>query len=135
MALPQQKFREIVFQMLYSYDISRASDEDMLPLLMAELSVSKKEVELAQKRVRTIVDRQAEIDSIIAEASKSYEFERIHTVERNILRLGVYELLFDDDIPPKVAISEALRLARKFGSPESTSFVNAVLDNLHKSHY
>jgi transcription antitermination protein NusB len=133
MTLPQQKFREIVFQMLYSYDMGRASDADMLPLLMAELSVTKKAVRLAQERVQSILKKQNEIDELISKASLSYSFERIQSVERNVLRLGLYELLFDDAIPPKVAIAEALRLARKFGSPESASFVNAILDNLYKA--
>jgi transcription antitermination protein NusB len=132
MSLPQQKFREIVFQMLYSYDLGKAKDEDMVPLLMAELSVTKKAVLNAQERVNLIQEKQPEIDLLIAKKSLSYSFERIQSVERNVLRLGVYELLYDDEIPPKVAIAEALRLARKFGSPESASFVNAILDNFYK---
>lgn len=133
MSLPQQKFREIVFQMLYSHDMGRATDEDMLPLLMAELSVTKKAVVQAQERVQEILKKQTEIDGLISKTSLSYAFDRIQSVERNILRLGGFELLFDDQIPPKVAIAEALRLARKFGSPESASFVNAILDNIYKN--
>lgn len=133
MAVPQQKFREIVFQMLYSSDLGRASEEDMLPLLMEELSVPKQAVKIAQERVRNIFDKQKEIDKTIAKISTSYEFDRIQSVERNVLRLGVFELLYDDSIPPKVAIAEALRLARKFGSPESAAFVNAVLDHIYKA--
>lgn len=132
MPLPQQKFREIVFQLLYSYDMSQATEEDMLPLIMTELSVTKKAVQEAQMRVQAILAKLNEIDKMIAVASLSYAFERIASVERNILRLGVFELLFDDDIPPKVAISEAMRLARKFGTPESAAFINAIMDNLYK---
>lgn len=133
MALPQQKFREIVFQMLYSQDLGKATEEDMLPLLMEELSVSKQSVKKAQERVRSILEKKAELDTCISKTSTSYDFERIQSVERNILRLGVFELLHDQDIPPKVAIAEALRLARKFGTPESAAFVNAVLDNLYRA--
>lgn len=132
MPVPQQKFREIVFQLLYSYDLGRASEEDMLPLLMKELAVTRKVVRSAQEKVRKIIEKQNEIDEDIARISKSYEFERIQSVERNILRLGVYEMLYDDDIPPKVAIAEGMRLARKFGTPESASFINALLDHLYK---
>lgn len=133
MAIPQQKFREVVFQMLYSTDIAQANEHDMIELLMEELSVTKKVVRDAQGRVRQIAEKQAEIDALIARASLSYAFERIQTVERSILRLGIFELLFDDAIPPKVAIAEAVRLARKFATPESAMFVNAVLDNLYKT--
>ena len=133
MSLPAQKFREIVFQMLYSYDMGRATDENMLDLLCAELSVTKKSVKEAQARVHKILENIEDIDDLIAKTSHSYEFERIQSVERNILRMSIFELLFDDSIPEKVAIVEAMRLARKFSTKESASFVNAILDALYKS--
>lgn len=133
MSLPLQKFRELVFQMLYSRDIGNATDEDMTPLLMGELAVTKQSVRQAQERVHAILEKQADIDEKIAQSSQSYAFERIQSVERNVLRIGVYELFYDPEIPPKVAIAEAMRLARKFGSPESATFVNAILDHLYKS--
>ena len=132
MSIPKQKFREIVFEMLYSYDISQAAAEDMMPLLMAELSVSKDAVQEAQGNFHQVLAKQSEIDALITKATQSYAFERIQSIERNVLRLGVYELLFDPSIPPKVAIAEAIRLTRKFGTPESAAFVNAVLDHIYK---
>jgi N utilization substance protein B len=132
MSVPLQKFREIVLQLLFSYDICGMEEEEMIPLLMAELSVTKKTVRMARDRVRLIVSKLSEIDSLIAKATRSYSFERIQSVERNILRLGVFELLLDEAIPPKVAITEAMRLARKFSTSEAALFVNAILDHLHK---
>lgn len=132
MAVPQEKQREIVFQMLYGYDIGRAGDEEMVNLLMKELAVTKKAVLDAQERVRRIAVILPELDQMIQAASQSYKFDRIQTVERNVLRLGLYEIFFDDQIPVKVAISEAIRLTRKFGTPESAGFVNAILDSLYK---
>jgi N utilization substance protein B len=133
MTLPQAKFREIVFQLLYSRNCSGASDDDMIPLIMKELAVTKSTVREALEKVERILAQQGKIDEAIAKTSLSYTFQRIQSVELNILRLGTFELLYDDNIPPLVAISEAMRLARKFGSPESASFVNAILDNLYKS--
>lgn len=132
MALPQEKLREVVFQMLYGYDIGRASEEELVNLLMKELSVTKKTMLEAQDRVRHIAAILPELDTMIQASSKSYQFDRIQTVERNILRLGLYEIFFDNQIPAKVAISEAIRLTRKFGTPESAGFVNAILDSLYK---
>jgi N utilization substance protein B len=132
MVLSPQKFREMVFQLLYSYDIGHPSEEVMVDLIMTELAISKKNVKVAQEKLHSIVDKLSTIDPLITSVSTSYDFERIQTVAKNILRLGVFELLFDDGIPPKVAISEAIRLARKFGTPESASFVNALLDHLYK---
>jgi N utilization substance protein B len=133
MAVPAQKFREIVFQMLYSYDLGQSSDESMVALLSNELAVTKKTVREAQERVHRIRSRMTEIDAMITKTSHAYDFERIQTVERNILRLGIFELFFDDKIPPKVAIAEALRLARKFSTKEAASFINAILDALYKA--
>jgi N utilization substance protein B len=133
MALPQQKTREIIFQLLYSYDLGKAQSTDMLPLLMKELAVTRKAIRDAQEKVDSILSKQTQIDDLIAKTSYSYAFERIQSVERNILRVGIFELLYDKSIPPKVAISEAMRLARKFSTPESATFVNAILDSIYKS--
>lgn len=133
MAVPAQKFREIVFQLLYSKDLGATGDEDMLHLIAHELQVTKKTVREAQERVHLIGAQLENIDALIGKTSVSYEFERIQTVERNILRLGVFEILYDPLIPNQVAIAEALRLARKFSTKESALFVNAILDAIHKS--
>jgi len=133
MPAPVQKIREIVFQMLYSFDMGKATDELMLDLLSKELTVPKKTVRNAQLKVHKIRSHLAEIDKLIAATSFSYAFDRIQSVERNILRLGTYEILFDSTIPPKVALAEAFRLAKKFGTKESGLFVNAILDAIYKS--
>ncbi len=74
----------------------------------------------------------AQIDSIIKEASKNWRLERMAIVDRNILRIGCYELLFSDDVPYKVAINEAVELSKRFGTEDSRSFVNGVLDAVKK---
>lgn len=132
MAIPVQKFRELVFQILYSSDIGGSTPEDILELMMKELAVTRKTVHQAQERVDEIKALRKELDKIIKKTSVSYDFDRIQTVEKNILRLEIYEMLYDDSIPPKVAISEGMRLARKFGSPESANFINAILDHIYK---
>lgn len=132
MALSQQKLREIVFQIVYSHDFAQNEADDMIPFLMRQFEVSKKIICQAQERAAVIAPKIAEIDQKIAEAAVSYSFERIPRVEKNILRLGVYELFFAPDIPPKVAIAEAIRLSRKFATPEGSTFVNAILDHIYK---
>jgi len=132
MSLSQQKFREIVFQILYSQDIAKPDIDLMSRLMMGELSVSKKNVRLAQERADTICKELSFIDEKIASVSTSYDFDRIQTVTKNILRLAVFEIFFDPEIPPKVAIAEAIRLSRKFNTPESAAFVNALLDHLYQ---
>lgn len=132
MSIPKQKFREIIFQLLFSYDLADPDSLDMSELLMKELSVTRKTMREAQSIVERILSSQEEIDEMIAQTVETYHFSRVQIVEKNILRLGVYELFMDDEIPEKVAISEAMRLARKFSSNEASTFVNAVLDTLWK---
>lgn len=132
MALPQQKFRELVFQVLYSLELGGSEKDEIIALLMKELQVTRRSVREAYERVENILSKQSEIDDILRRISTSYSFERIQTVEKNILRLSLYELLHDEELPKKVVIAEAVRLARKFGTPESANFVNALLDAVYK---
>ena len=132
MSVPLQKIREIVFQMLYSLDIGKTDEEEIINLIMKEVSVTKKTAREALMRAHEVISKQSSIDALIQQTTSSYSFDRIQTVERNVLRLGVYEMMFDDNIPEKVAIAEALRLARKFGTPSCASFVNAILDSILK---
>jgi N utilization substance protein B len=98
---------------------------------MHELEVTKSTVRTAQEMLHKVLEKKEVIDSLIKEQSKEYDFERIPRIERTVLRLGIYELLYSTTVPSKVAISEAIRLSRKFATPESATFVNAVLDAIY----
>lgn len=133
MALPPQKLREIVLQMLYSIEMGNPDEKEIVALFMKELNVSKKNVTQAWERAQLVFRNFSELDTLITNVSNEYRFERIQRVERNILRLGVYEMIYDETVPPRVAISEAVRLAKKFGTPEAGNFVNAIIDAILKS--
>ncbi len=133
MAIPQRKFREIVFQIFYSQDIGGRSSGEDYPVILDQLTTSKKIIMQAHEKAEAALEHKVMIDDWIQESSNDYEFDRISSVELNTLRLGIYEMLFCDDIPPKVAISEAIRLCRKFGSKEGSNFVNAILDKIYFS--
>lgn len=134
MALPPQKFREIVFQILYSSDFPGLDREETALMLMGELKVTKKSVLMAKEKVESIISKLTEIDEKITLCSTDYSFDRISKVEKTILRLGLYEILFEPSLPPLVSIAEAIRLTRKFGTPESSQFVNAILDRVYKEN-
>lgn len=129
-SLPPQKFREIVFQLIYSHDFG--GDEEVVDIVMAELRVSKNAVRRANAVKEKFLEKKAEVDLLIAENSQSYDLDRIPRVEKNVIRLGVYELLCEAGVPPKVVIAEAMRLARKFSTDEAAGFVNALLDGIYK---
>lgn len=133
MSIPIQKFRELVFQLLYSYDIGNPTEEDMIDLMSTQLEVSDQTVREALLYIQEIRKTFPFLDDMIAKTSKAYEFDRIPLVEKNILRLGIYELFYSkQEIPPKVVIAEAIRLSKKFSTPESLTFINAIMDQLYK---
>ncbi|PYJ78851.1 MAG: transcription antitermination factor NusB [Verrucomicrobia bacterium] len=86
--------------------------------------------EFAQPLIEGMVAHLPEIDERIRRYCANYEFRRISTVDRNILRLAIYEMLYRDDIPPVVSINEAIELAKTFGGAESGRFVNGILDRV-----
>ncbi|NGX26601.1 MAG: hypothetical protein K940chlam6_00526 [Chlamydiae bacterium] len=129
MAQNVQKFREIVFQLLYSRCFEGTIGE--LSLVMRQNAIPKKRAREAEKIVDTIWEKREELDQLIVAKAIGYELERISRIERSILRLGLYELLYTD-LPDKVAITEAIRLTRKFATAEGGSFVNALLDAIYK---
>lgn len=133
MTLPQVKLREIIFQLLYSRDLGRAEESSSIALLMKELHVTRSGVYLALSKASMLQNHLAEIDATITKAVKDYTLARIQRVERCILRLATYELTIEKTIPPKVVITEAMRLGRKFATPESANFINAVLDAIYKT--
>lgn len=130
MTLPKKKLREAVFLCLFSLDSGMDNPDALVDLVMGELKMTKKNVYEAYEIAKLVTAEKAELDAKIAGASTAYEFERIPAVERNVLRLALYEM---KELPGPVAISEGLRLARKFATAQSGSFVNAILDNLLKN--
>lgn len=120
-----RKMREAVFVTCFALN---QGAEDVTALVSKELKISKSHSREALERAQAVIAKIPEIDSMITQTAVDYEMDRIPQAELTILRLGAYELLFDDRIPSKVAISEAIRLCRKFATKESASFINAVLD-------
>lgn len=104
-------------------------DEDNLD---AGGSVPPKDAEYIKAKYENILKLQPEIDKKIAEVSKGWSIERIGKVELTVLRLGVYEIIYDEDIPVGVAIDEAVELAKKYGQDGSSAFVNGILATVAK---
>jgi len=127
MTLPRQKSREIVFLLLFSSEL-QSDLEEIVPLVMEQLKVTKKDVRASCDRVYAILEKIESIDSMIKECSTEFDFDRIQKVELNVIRLGIYEALYDEGIPYKVAVSEAMRMCKKFSTQEAVAFVNAIID-------
>lgn len=127
------KFREVVFQLLYSADFSQCLLEDVMDIVMEKVTVTKKVVREAYAMQKLIIAREEEIDALIKKHAQNYSINRIPKIEYNVLRLGIYELLYRPDLSFKITISEAIRLSRKFATKESANFINAVLDSVYRS--
>ncbi|MFA5250294.1 MAG: transcription antitermination factor NusB [Parachlamydiales bacterium] len=133
MAFPRQKFRELVFQLLFSRDFSLKNELETAPVMMALLKTTRGQVKKAEAMVEEILAQKAFLDEKIRAVSEDYRLERISKAELNILRLGLFELFFQTS-PSKVVLAEAIRLARKFGSENGSDFVNALLDQVYQKN-
>jgi len=125
--------RAYALQLLYARDGDPATDVTGAAVSWAdafELDVDPQAQLFAKELVAAATERTAEIDELIATASKNWRIERMSRVDRNILRLGACELVAFRDVPVKVVINEAVELAKRFGTAESSAFVNGVLDRI-----
>jgi len=132
MALPVRKKREVIFQLLYSHNFLEVDKEYFVPFLMNEVKTTRKNILIILDYFSNLLKNIEKIDSKIQKHSTSYDFSRISKVELSILRLAINESLFDL-LPIKIAISEAIRLTKKYTNAKSLSFINAVLDSIHKN--
>ncbi len=130
------KARELVLQALYQADISLTEPESFLADFFADRLTPEDDPTVKQFATELVIhvwkNRDA-IDEAIKACATNWQLERMAAVDRNILRLAGYELIYRSDIPPKVAINEAVDLAKKFGDLESGKFVNGILDKINKT--
>jgi len=133
MQLPRRKQRELLLQLLFSWEISNeVTLGDRAGLLMESLEVSKKNVLGMEEKFQQIIDDISHIDEILAKASLEYSLERVSLIDKNILRIAIFEILTEKE-EPKIVIEEALRLSKKFSSPEAVSYVHAIVIEVNKS--
>ncbi len=123
----RRKGRELALQMLYQWDVSREPVESVIESTTELQRAGDAAREFASGLLEGTVDRIEEIDKILIETSEHWRLGRMSTVDRNVLRVAVYELLMKET-PAGVVINEALEVAKRFSTPEAPAFVNGVLD-------
>ncbi len=129
----RRKAREVALQFLYQLDQHDEADPARHAAdFWARHPVDDDTRAFAAALVAGTKRRQDEIDRLIVQYAEHWELDRMAVVDRNILRLAVYELLDQGSVPPKVAINEAIEIAKKFGTRESGRFINGILDRVHK---
>ena len=122
------KARETALQALYQLDTGGGSGQEVLSGHFDPLDAETRK--FAEELVHGVQRERASIDGIIERTSTNWKLERMARVDRNILRLAIYELLRRPDVPVKVTLNEAIELGKKFGSEESSAFVNGILDKV-----
>lgn len=127
------KARECALKVLYQIDITKDDYNNCLQdFWRNEKDVDNSIIEFANQLVRGTTENLQKIDKVIRDYATNWNIERMAVVDRNVLRLATYELLYLEDIPPKVSINEAVDIAKKYGDRDSGKFVNGVLDRISK---
>ncbi len=127
----RHKARLWALQILYRLDLNPAGLTVAFDDFRHDVSVSEPAFAFTMELVQGIQERLTELDRRIEASAENWRLARMGATDRNILRLGAYELLYRPDIPPAVAIDQAIDLAKRFGSEESGKFVNGILDRIH----
>jgi N utilization substance protein B len=132
----RQLARSVVLQALYEWDFYNKK-EDLTAVLernLAEFAPGIDEPDFAWRLMKGVVDHMEEIDKIIEKAAPEWPIAQIAIIDRNALRIGLYELLYADseEVPPKVAINEAIEISKNYGGPNSGKFINGVLGTVYK---
>jgi len=123
--------RELAIQFLYQFDLAGGSVEEAVPLFWTtQEGVNDTVRQFAEELIRGCAMHREVIDQRIAKYTEHWELPRMAAVDRNILRLAIYEMVCRNDIPPVVSINEAVDIAKKYSTPESGAFVNGILDKL-----
>jgi len=129
--------RSIVLQSLYELDFRKDKNLEIKPILeknIKEFGEGIDELDFMNKLAEGTLKHRPQIDKIIEESAPEWPLEQITIVDRNVLRIGIYELLFGNkkEVPPKVAINEAIELAKNYGGESSGRFVNGVLGTIYR---
>jgi transcription antitermination factor NusB len=125
--------REHALKILYQFDITKRPIEAVVESYwQAEETKDREIIAYANLLAQGVGGHIENIDHKISDYATNWQIRRMAIIDRNIMRIGLYELQYTTDIPPKVAINEAVELAKKYGDLESSKFVNGILDRIHK---
>ena len=129
----RRKARELALNALYQGEMTATPVAEKFPLLCDNFEVNKKAIPYGQKLVDGITNNWDAIDKKISDSAANWRLSRMSVLDRNIIRLATYEMLFQEDVPKHVAINEAVELAKRFCADDSPSFINGILDAILKT--
>ena len=128
----RSKSRELALQVLYMIDVTKQTSNEIFGIFWQEHPEEDSIKSFTEELVNGTMTNIERIDSLISKYASNWEIKRMAAIDRNIMRMATLELLFKDDIPPKVTINEAVELAKRYGDVDSGKFVNGILDKINK---
>ena len=126
----RRQAREIAMQALFYMDMRNDVSVEMLEYFCGNFCPSKKIQPFFLKLVNGVMGAKDELDALLERFSENWDINRMSGVDRNVMRIAAFELIYCDDIPPKVSINEAVDVGKKFGTEESGAFINGILDSI-----
>lgn len=129
----RRRSRELAMQALYQMEMIQDHSKEAVELFCKHFGVTENVKPFFLRLVEGVKKVQHEIDPLIKSFSENWKISRMSRADRNIMRIAVYELLYCDDIPPKVSINEAIDIGKKFGTEDSGPFINGILDSIRIS--
>ncbi|PIE80436.1 MAG: transcription antitermination factor NusB [Chloroflexi bacterium] len=126
----RRRARRVTLETLYEYDIANHPPGEILQRQLAENYMEQAGIEFASQLIQGTIEHQEEMDMLIARYAPEWPLEQMAVIDRNILRIAIYEFLIDGNTPVKVAINEAVELAKTYGSDSAPRFINGVLGTL-----
>jgi N utilization substance protein B len=129
----RRRARELAIQVLYHLEYNPGNPEESFDTVCKSFLPPKEIRSFAKDLVVGVWKNKEDLDKLISRASKNWRIERMSRVDRNILRIAVFEVLYMGEIPPKVSIDEAVELGKRYGTEDSGAFVNGVLDCIYNT--
>ncbi len=129
----RRRARELAIQVLFHLDFNVDDPNKVFDLICENFNSMKSIRPFSRHLVLGVCENMKELDRLISQASKNWKLDRMPRLDKCILRLATFEILFVEDVPPKVSIDEAVEIGKKFGSNDSGGFINGVLDNIYNT--
>ena len=130
---PRRKAREATMQALYALEINNGFPQDVLELCDDSFNNSDNDI-YTRELFNCVVEKQSWADDLISQCLENWEYGRVAILDKILLRMGVSEIYYIEDVPPKVSISEMVEIAKVYSTEESSSFVNGILDTIYKKY-
>jgi N utilization substance protein B len=126
----RRRSREFALQVLYQLDITKQDAVQTLSQFRNHFNQHENSNGFAERIVLGVLEHGREIDRLLEQYSENWRLDRMSMIDRNILRMAIFELIYCEDIPPKVTLNEAIELGKRYGSEDSGSFINGILDRI-----